>query len=129
MYDNIRKDIYELMPQITGLNIVPDAMQIEVGSAPVARLSIIPGSSKFNNFGYSQKTLSGYVILAIFVKTESGHKELFDIADKIDLIMQNKKCSNGTTFASSSMDIKGIDPQDSSLFRGDYLIKFNYYGE
>jgi hypothetical protein len=133
MYNLVREDIYGVFAsdefKALSIKVNPDTFQVDAKVRPFIRLTIIPANSEFTSYSYDKKKLSGYMILAIFVETKQGHKGLFNLADTFDSLFENKKLSNGTCFMSSKLDVKGVDQHDSSLYRGDYMIKFNYYGE
>jgi len=132
-FNKLRQDIYAVFAsnawKNTGIKVFPENYQGNVGSAlPYLRLTIIPGAASLDSFSLS-KRLSGRMVLSIFVDNTAGDKDLYSIADLLDTHFQGKTLTNGTQFGPSTVIPLGIDKVNSSIYRGDYSINFNSYGE
>jgi len=133
MFDSIRSDIYSVFASpswvATGIKAYPGNYQGTISNKnEFARISIIPGRSQFDSHNLT-KTLTGILTLSVFVKTGAGDKRLFEIADLLDDIFEGKTLQNGTQFSSSALNVIGLDRDDPALYRGDYTITFNKFGE
>jgi hypothetical protein len=77
-------------------------------------------------------SVSGLLIIDIFIPAGAGPRRAATIADKLDkyLAGQSKKLtSNGNTqFGISAMSPLGNDRDNASLYRFHYSIPFNYFG-
>lgn len=91
------------------------------------RVSIIPGG-----VGLNRKSVSGILMIDIFTKAGDGPKRPSTIADKLDSYLAGKSLSPSTGIVvqfpeSSSLDIKGTDKDNPTLYRVAYTIPFNYF--
>jgi hypothetical protein len=133
MYELLRQDIYGVFAtnawKALNINTYPENYQGAVStSTSFIKLAILPGKGSLDGFQFSKK-LSGAIILSIFVKAGNGDKDIFTIADNLDNFFEGKTLQNGTQFGPSSVTILGLDRDDPSLFRGDYMITFNTFGD
>ena len=133
MFDKLRQDIYSVFASFAwkanNIKVYPENYQGDVGSqTPYIRLTIIPGAASLDSFSIG-KRLSGRIILSIFVDNTAGDKDLYNVADLLDNYFQGKTLTNGTQFGPSTVTPLGIDTVNSSIYRGDYSIKFNSYGD
>ena len=133
MFDSIRSDIYSVFASsqwtATGIKAYPANYQGTISNKnEFVRISILSGKSNFDSFNL-QKTVPGLLILSVFVKTGAGDKRLFQIADILDSIFEGKTLQNGTQFGPSTINVIGLDRDDPALYRGDYSITFNKFGE
>jgi len=133
MFDKLRQDIYSVFAsfawEANNIKVYPENYQGDVGSqTPYIRLTIIPGAASLDSFSIG-KRLSGRIILSIFVDNTAGDKDLYNVADLLDNYFQGKTLTNGTQFGPSTVTPLGIDTVNSSIYRGDYSIKFNSYGD
>jgi len=133
MFDKLRQDIYSVFASFAwkanNIKVYPENYQGDVGSqTPYIRLTIIPGAASLDSFSIG-KRLSGRIILSIFVDNTAGDKDLYNVADLLDNYFQGKTLTNGTQFGPSTVTPLGIDNVNSSIYRGDYSIKFNSYGD
>lgn len=133
MFDKLRQDIYSVFAsfawEANNIKVYPENYQGDVGSTlPYIRLTIIPGNASMDSFSIG-KRLSGRIILSVFVDNTAGDKDLYNVADLLDNYFQGKTLTNGTQFGPSTITPLGIDNVNSSIYRGDYSINFNSYGE
>ena len=77
---------------------------------------------------FTNKELSGLVVIGIFTKTGQGQLASAELADKLDVLFQDKLI-NGIQLGSSFLQPRGIDPDDNTLVRDDYTVPFTYFGE
>ncbi len=85
------------------------------------RVSIIPG-----NVGANRASISGVVIIDIFVPSNSGSHRAFEIADKLDSYLCNKT-HNNVQFQTSTIGEGKVDKVNPALYRVGYTIPFNFY--
>ena len=132
MYENLLNDIYNVFAsnewKAENLRIFPESYTGDTGSVPYLTLSIAPSRSEFSSFGANKK-LSGFIIVSIHVDTKSGDIQLYDIADRLDSFLQAKLLDKNTQFQTSHLIIRGIDPSNPSIYRGDYFVSFKNYGD
>jgi len=90
------------------------------------RVSIIPAGP-----GINLKSVSGIVLIEIFVEANKGPKRASYIADKLDIFLSGKNLMPTTKIAiqlgSSAISPLGNDPDNPSLYRTSYTIPFNYF--
>jgi len=90
------------------------------------RVSIIPGGS-----GINLKSVSGVLIIDIFIEAGKGSQRASFIADRLDIFLSGKALTPTTKsliqLGSSSLSPNGLDPDNSSLYRTTYTIPFNYF--
>jgi len=133
MFDKLRQDIYSVFAstawKYNNIKVYPENYQGNIGSQlPYIRLTIIPGSASLDSFSL-KKRLSGRIVLSVFVDNTAGDKDLYSVADLLDDYFQGKTLTNGTQFGPSTVVPLGIDKVNSSIYRGDYSINFNTYGD
>jgi len=89
------------------------------------RVSVIPG-----NAGINVNSISGLLLIEIFIPAGKGNKMAFEIADTLDdhLVGRSVKTGQGTTqFQNSTCTPSGNDKVDQALFMYEYSIPFSYY--
>jgi len=90
------------------------------------RVSIIPTGP-----GVNLRSVSGVLIIDIFVEANKGPKRASFIADKLDTFLSGKNLMPTTRISiqlgSSSISPLGLDPDNPSLYRTSYTIPFNYF--
>jgi hypothetical protein len=133
MYENIVKDIYGIFATVdwaqTNCRAYPANYdgEIEV-ECNFIRVYILPAKGEFESFNLG-KRLDGVLIMSIYTISGHGDKELFKVADKLDLLLQGKTLANGTQFGPSRLTNIGLDSTDNTYYRGDYTINFTIHGE
>lgn len=133
MYSLLKSDVYDVFASATwaatGIKAYPVNYSGSIDSTgSFLRISILPGNGGLEAFSF-KKRFNGLLILSIFVKAGNGDNDLFAIADTLDSFFQGKTLVNGTQFGASTLKPLGLDSADKSLYRGDYSIQFNSYGE
>lgn len=89
-------------------------------------LSIIPQTT-----GININSLSGILIIDIFIPANNGTKESVRIADRLDHFLVGKvfnKNEYTLQFSSSALSNISLDIDNSSLARRQYTITFNFFG-
>ncbi len=91
------------------------------------RVSVIPSGT-----GLNRKSVSGILMIDIFTKAGEGPKRSSAIADKLDSYLSGKSLSTSSGIVTqfpenSTLDLKGIDKDNPTLFRVTYTIPFNYF--
>jgi hypothetical protein len=132
MFNLIKNDIYSVFSSISwkseNLLVVPESYTGTLDTLPYIRLTIAPSRGNIATYGIG-KELSGFMILSIYVSTDKGDTDLYNIAQKLDGYFQAKQLSNKTQFGVSHITTLGIDKENPKLYRGDYFIPFKNYGE
>jgi hypothetical protein len=99
---------------------------IEPGNEYV-RVTVIPGGR-----GLNPRSLSGILIIDIFIPAGNGQKRASFIADKLDKYLDCKTLSASSAYsiqcARSSLTFSGLDADNPSLYRATYTIPFNLFG-
>jgi len=106
------------------IKAVPNNFNLsEIGSEFI-RISIIPSGR-----GLNLMSLSGMIIVDIFVPANEGPKRASIIADTLDSYLVGKTIVNGGTLqlGGSSVDNDGYDKENPSLYRVTYSIPFNFF--
>jgi len=131
MFELVREDIYSVFAsnawQTLGYTVYPRSFQGLV-AAPYILLSILPGTKDPISTDRKKK-LNGLMILTIFTDTMTGDKQLFQIAEVLNTFFEDKQFPNGTKFGFSGLKPIGTEQDNTSLYRGDYSIQFNLYGD
>jgi hypothetical protein len=128
-YQDVQKDIYSIFGsnlwKNNNIKTVPMNMTPDDNITEFIRISIIPSGR-----GENLKSISGIVIVDIFVESQLGPSRVNYIADLLDdfLLGKSIKIQNNKTtqFKHSSLYPKGIDIVNSSLYRASYNIDFNF---
>ena len=130
-YANLEADIYSIFAstlwKAENIKTAPmNFVSMKTGDEFI-RVSIVPSGS-----GINLNSISGLLIIDIFISAGKGSKRLFAIADKLDAYLVGKSLSTVsnkiTQFSNSAVSILGNDKDDPSLYRAAYNIPFNYFG-
>jgi hypothetical protein len=85
-----------------------------------------------SEFGINLNSTAGILLIDIFISAGNGPRQISLIADKLDLYLVGKSVETQlgyvTQFSNSSLDMRGLDRDNPSLFRAVYTIPFNYFG-
>lgn len=130
-YSQLQTDIFSLFASSSwkaeNIKTFPQNFIAMKAGTEFLRINILPGSS-----GINVNSVSGIVIIDIFISAGTGPKRAFLIADKLDSYVGGKYLPHGngtaTQFGSSSLKALGNDTDNPSLFRFSYEIPFNYFG-
>jgi len=126
-YQDTDSDIFSLFDVDTWtIKTVPSNF-VTKGLEKYIRVNIIKGSK-----GIYFNSLSGILMIEIFISAGEGPKELSLIADKLDSLLQGKTLSTKvgaiTQLGISAMADNGIDKDNAALFKATYTIPFKYFG-
>lgn len=130
-YSSIYKDVYSVFATTEwtneGIKTFPSNFVGKVENNTYIRVDVV-----FGGKGVNWRSVSGLVMIDIFVPAGYGTKAIAQIADKLDKYLAGqtyKNTSNGQTmFGSSNMSVLGNDKDNPSLYRASYSIPFNYFG-
>jgi len=79
------------------------------------------------NTDYGRFGVEGLIIIQVYVSANQGVRRLMEVADLLDLILENKLLANGTQTQSSNLQILGQDSDNPELFRADFTVNFTFY--
>ena len=131
MYERLLDDIYGVFAstewRALGYPTFPENYGGSVGSTPYIRISILL-AGELDRYSLG-KSLRGQLRLAIFINNEEGDRKLFSMGDEFDQFFEGKILTNGTQFGTSNLVLVGRDTDDPSIYRADYVINFNNYGD
>jgi|SaaInlStandDraft_1057018.scaffolds.fasta_scaffold09275_6 hypothetical protein len=86
---------------------------------------IIPSSPPVEE--YSKPTYKrGMIIIQIYTRSNKGSLRTYEIADKLADLLENQY-SVDTQLSDGTLNVRGIDKDDTSLFRADYSLQFNSF--
>lgn len=132
MHSKIIGDVYGLLatPEwaATAIKAYPRNYQGQITARPYALVTVLPSKKKQSTSAVGAR-IDGLIILSVFVDTTKGDAQLFAIGDTLSTIFEKRTLANGTTTDMGSMKPIGIDPDNSSLYRGDYSVPFTLHGE
>jgi len=133
MFDSVLDDIEAVFASSAwvsqNIDVYPDNYQGSISDeTEFCRLNLLPSSSQNHAYG-GKKEISGLVALKIFVAAGEGQSRIFDIADTLDTVLQNKKLTNGTELYTSYLNVEGLDPSNKALYSASYIIPFKLYGD
>jgi hypothetical protein len=130
-YTVLQTDVFSIFASTTwkaeNLKTYPtDTIAINSGSE-FLRVNIIAGGE-----GVNLKSVSGVLIIDIFVSAGNGPGRANSIADVLDTYLVGKSFKLAkpitTQFMGSSMVFVGRDPDNAALSMYSYSIPFNYFG-
>ena len=130
-YSNLDSNIYSIFSTVSWkaekINTLPSNFIGISGSSEFIRVSIIPSGT-----GLNRKSVSGILIIDIFTKAGDGPKRSSFIADKLDSYLSGKVLGVTSGFAiqfpeSSSLEHRGNDVDNPTLYRVVYTIPFKYF--
>jgi len=109
--------------------IYPDNYQGAIGDQnEFCRLNILPATSRSLTYS-GEKSLSGTIIVSMFVKSGEGQRRVAAIADILDGLLQHKTLSSGLGLGASFVTIGGLDSKNTALYSAQYIVPFTYYEE
>lgn len=130
-YANLEKDVFSVFSASNwvaeNIKTYPNNfLAINAGNEYI-RVLVIPNSN-----GINLRSVSGVLIIDIFISAGSGPNKASLIADKLDLYLVGKSKTTGlnniTQFKNSTLSHVGVDKDNPSLYRSTYTIPFNYFG-
>jgi hypothetical protein len=133
MFHNILADVNSVFASsaLTSNNIAmyPENYQGSISNSnEFCRFNILPSASDHLAYG-GDKSLSGLLIVRIFVKAGEGQTRIMQLSDILDNSFENKILTNKTEFGKSYLNVEGLDPANQSLYSAQYIIPFKIYGE
>jgi hypothetical protein len=125
-YKNLEQDVFSIFGSeawlTENIKTYPNNFTATDAGTEFLRVSILPSGS-----GVNLRSVSGVLIIEIYVTAGNGTKRISELADKLDEFLEGKTM-NKVQCTSSSLSILGKDKDNPSLFRANYSISFNYYG-
>ena len=101
-------------------------LQVSAGSEFI-RVSVIPSGG-----GLNANSVSGQLLVDIFISVGNGPRRAALIADKLDRFLLRKSLATAsgstTQLFASSLTHSGIDSANPSLHRSIYSISFKHFG-
>lgn len=129
MFTTSLRDIELTLASFTTSKLYPADYQGTITNQnEFCRYTVLPTTSEVYNSGRS-KFSSGLLIIDIFVEAGRGQARPFQIADALDLLLQNKILTNKTELGVSYLSYDGLDSANQSLSRYKYTLPFKLYGE
>jgi len=128
-YSDLFSNVYSVFGTVgwtsESVPTVPSNFTGAVDDKDYIRVSVISGEQ-----GLNMTSISGIVVVDIFVKYGLGPASVGAIADKLDKYLVGKTIvTDGTTqFRNSTLTLLGMDPDNNALFRAKYEIPFNHFG-
>jgi len=113
-----------------GIKTVPDNYQGKIGNGirEYVLIKLLPSNGW--NYAYdAKKMLSGMLAVKIFTAAGSGQGRAMEVADLLNVQLQNKRLTNGTELGTSYVNVEGLDSSNNSLYSVSYFIPFKLYGE
>jgi hypothetical protein len=133
-YTSVYEDAFSVFAMPTwiseGIKVVPQNYLASGLGDEYLRVSVLTGG----NLAYRNlfDSVTGQLIIDIFVASGNGPKRLAAIADTLDTYLAQKTiytlANHSIQFGSSGMNPMGLDSANPSLYRGSYSIPFNYFG-
>jgi len=110
-----------------GITAHPSSIVPENPGTEYIRLSVIP-----SGMGVNGQSVSGVLIIGIFVKTVDSPKRSYSIADSLDSFLMRKSVENldgdVVQFLDSVADNPYLDKAKPSLTMMTYSIPFSFFG-
>ena len=130
-YTALQNDIFSIFASATwkaeNLKTYPTDMVATDTGSEFIRVDVI-SNAKGVNIG----SISGVLIIDIFVSAGKGPARANFIADRLDTYLVGKSfqlsAPSSTQFLNSTMAFVGRDPENKALSRYHYTIPFNYFG-
>lgn len=128
-YETIQTDIFTIFSTVawTAENVATYPSNFVASGNTYIRVNIIPSGS-----GIDLKSVSGILIIDIFIPAGNGPNTIYTIADKLDKYLvgkqRNSQGRNVVQLKNSALGLSGLDPVNPALYRANYTIPFNYFG-
>lgn len=129
-YSELQSDIFSIFSsaewQAEGINTYPSNFTGMNTTDEFLRVTIVPSGA-----GLNLGSISGLLIIDIFVAAGNGPKRPYELADKLDSYLVGKSFSTGvgtTQLSNSSIEERGRDNDNEALYRTIYSIPFNFFG-
>ena len=89
-------------------------------------LECLPSQPLMNQYGGSSQ-VAGLFIVQIYTPINVGSRRVYEVADMLDAVLNKQMVNYNIQTESSSLDPKGSDSSNPSLYRADYSVRFNSY--
>jgi len=89
-------------------------------------LEVLPSQDLSIQYG-SVNQVSGLIIIQIYTPVNTGPRRIYEISDLLDNVLQKQQLGEGLQTNASALDPKGNDPDDPTLYRADYVLRFTSY--
>jgi len=134
-YETLHNDIYSIWASANWSNenikTFPENFIGQVPNKEYIRVSILPSDRSMDTSYQHLGSVSGQVMIDIFVPAGKGPIRASQIADRLDAYLVGKSVQSGqglTQFQTSTLSNFGFDKANASLFRAIYTIPFTYFG-
>lgn len=131
-YSDVYAHVYSVFGssqwQTEGIRTVPSNFLGESSATGYIRVNVVASGRSDTN---KLDSVTGQVLIDIFVTAGEGTQSFTVIADKLDnyLVGKSFQTSDRTTqFYTSSLSSIGNDPDNPALYRMLYSIPFSYFG-
>ena len=114
--------------KVSGVPTFPSNFVGDVPGNEYVRINILASSGNHAGFPTS---VSGIVIIDVYVSTGQGPMRANAISDKLDMILAGKQVqtSEGSVqLGSSTLTSNGNDRDNPSLHHSTYTLPFNFFG-
>jgi hypothetical protein len=108
-----------------GINAYPANYWPQTNPDEFVIYEIIPSSIAVQEYSKANYK-AGLVILQIYTRANQGLLRTTEIADELNTLFE-KEFTNDTQLYDGVLSVKGIDKDDTSLFRADYSLQFNSF--
>lgn len=128
-FANLQKSIFDIFDSAAwkaeGVRSFPENVNMDNAGTDFININIVPGPSVVNS-----SSVSGVLIIYIFIAAGLGTTSATTIADKLDTYFNHKTHLDGRLqFTNSAMQSMGPDNEDQTLFMYQYSVPFNFFGE
>jgi len=86
---------------------------------------VVPSSPPIAEY-QKPKYKGGLIIVQIYTRSNKGPFKVMEVADVLSDLLENK-LQHATQLQDGVLSVKGIDKDDTSLFRADYSLQFNSF--
>jgi hypothetical protein len=108
-----------------GINAYPANYWPQTNPDEFVIYEIIPSSIAVQEYSKANYK-AGLIILQIYTRANQGLLRTTEIADELNVLFE-KEFTNDTQLYDGVLSVKGIDKDDTSLFRADYSLQFNSF--
>jgi hypothetical protein len=124
-YTNLEQDVFQVFASTAWLaeDIKTFPSNYTGNAKEFIRVAIVPSNKSIN-----PNSVAGLFIIDIFVSADSGTRRTAEIADKLDAFLATR-VNGSTQFSTSTLVPKGIDPDNTTLYKSSYSITFNFFKE
>lgn len=88
-------------------------------------LEVLPSQALDIQYGDVRQT-AGLFIVQIYTMVNTGSRRVYEISDLLDDVLNRQMLGDVQTGA-STLNVKGNDSDNPSLFRADYSLRFSSY--